>query len=150
VIESAEKSKKEVDPFLSEAAAERVAKFLHQFLLPHAVAFYTSVFGLADEHDRLAAVAGYILARKLDIITSRDVQRGDSTMRGLKKREIEDVFHQLDALGWVEVLPAHKPNISPRAKVNPEVHVLFAERAQREEERRRRAREEIAAALSSR
>src|SRR5262249_9398158 len=95
-IESAEKSEAEGDALVTGATAERVADFLHSFLLPHAVAFYTSVFGLADDHDRLAAVAGYIVARKLDIITSRDVQRGDSTMRGLTKREIDDVFHQLD------------------------------------------------------
>jgi Protein of unknown function (DUF3987) len=149
-IESAERFEAEVDPRVTEKTAARVADFLHGFLLPHAVAFYTSVFGLADDHDRLAAVAGYILARKLDVITSRTVQRGDSTMRGLKKRDIEDVFYQLDALGWLDVLPKFRANESPRGKVNPEVHVLYSERARKEEERRRRAREEIAAALTPR
>jgi len=149
-IESAEQSETAVYPFVTEKTAARVRDFLHGFLLRHAVAFYTSVFGLADEHDRLAAVAGYILARKLDIFTSRHIQRGDRTMRGLKKREIEDVFSQLDAFGWIEILPKFRANESPRGKVNPEVHVLFAERARKEEERRRRAREEIEAALSPR
>jgi hypothetical protein len=81
--------------------AERVAKFLHDFLLPHAVAFYAGVLGLSDDHDRLTAVAGYILAHKLDKITNRDIQRGDRTMRGLTKRDTERVFEQLDALGWI-------------------------------------------------
>jgi hypothetical protein len=148
-IESAEKFEADVDALVTEKTAKRVADFLHGFLLRHAVAFYTSVFGLADDHDRLAAVAGYILARKIDIFTNRHIQRGDRTMRGLKKREIEDVFSQLDALGWIDVLPRLRTNDPPRGKVNPEVHVLFAERARKEEERRRRAREEIAAALSS-
>jgi hypothetical protein len=148
-IECAERSEAEVHPRVTEATAERVANFLHGFLLPHALAFYQTIFGLADDHDRLAAVAGYILARKSDIITSRDVQRGDGTMRKLTKRDIEDVFHQLAALGWLEVLPRLRANESPRARVNPEVHVLFAERAREETERRARAREEIVAALSS-
>jgi hypothetical protein len=107
------------------------------------------VFGLADDHDRLAAVAGYILTHKVDVLTNRHVQRGDRTMRNLKKRDVEDVFHQLDALNWIEVLPRLRANEPPRGKVNPEVHVLYSERARQEKERRR-AREEIAAALSPR
>src|SRR5262249_52346270 len=135
---------------VTEKTAERVADFLHGFLLPHAVAFYTSIFGLADDHDRLAAVAGYILARKLTVITNRTIQRGDRTMRGLKRREIDDIFSQLDAHNWINRSPGLRANDPPRGTVNPEVHVLFAERARKEEERRRRAREEIAVALAPR
>jgi len=47
---------------ITEATARRVADFMHRFLLRHALAFYAGVLGLADEHDRLAAVAGFILA----------------------------------------------------------------------------------------
>jgi hypothetical protein len=43
---------------ISAGTAERVARFLHEFLFPHAVAFYAGVLGLADDHDRLSAVAG--------------------------------------------------------------------------------------------
>jgi hypothetical protein len=71
-------------------------------------------------------------------------------MRGLKKRDIEDVFYQLDAFGWLDVLPKFRANETLKGKVNPEVHVLYSERGRKEEERRRRAREEIAAALSPR
>ena len=62
---------------VTEDTARRVAGFLHGFLLPHALAFYAGVLGLSNDHDRLADVAGYILARKLERITNRDVQRGD-------------------------------------------------------------------------
>jgi hypothetical protein len=123
--------------------AERVAKFLHSFLLPHALVFYTTVYGLADEHDRLTAVAGYILARGLTTLTNRDIQRGDRTMRKLNKLDIESVFHQLDALGWINRMPG-RPTDPPRAAVNPEVHRLFAERAKQEADRRQREHEAIA------
>src|ERR1700730_5756519 len=43
----------------------RVERFIHSFLFPHALAFYAGILGLADDHDRLAAVAGYVLAYKL-------------------------------------------------------------------------------------
>src|SRR3984893_5791529 len=46
-------------------ACLRVERFIHSFLFPHALAFYAGILGLADDHDRLAAVAGYVLAYKL-------------------------------------------------------------------------------------
>ncbi len=115
--------------------AQRVAHFLHDFLLPHAFAFYSGVLGLSDEHDRIANVASYILAHKLETVTHRDVQRGDHTMRKLERQDTEKVFEQLEALGWVT------PVLSKRGRamhwdVNPEVHVRFAERAKHEAERR--------------
>jgi hypothetical protein len=54
-------------PQVTEACARRVAEFMAHFLLPHAVAFYSDIYGLADDHARLTAVAGYILAHKVDV-----------------------------------------------------------------------------------
>jgi hypothetical protein len=127
--------------------AERVAQFLHNFLLPHAVAFYAGVLGLSDDHDRLTAVAGYVLARKLDRITNRDVQRGDRTMRGLTRRDIERLFEQLDALGWINRIESKRFGDPPQWVVNPEVHRLFQERAKKEAARRSSIRAAIAGAI---
>src|SRR5262249_29061570 len=80
----------ELPPQIGAACAQRVADFLSRFLFPHALAFYTNIYGLSDDHDRLTAVAGYILAHKVDRLTNRVIQRGDSTMRGLKRLEIEN------------------------------------------------------------
>ena len=57
---------------ISENTALRVKSFLHEFLFPHALAFYGGLLGLADDHDRLTATAGYILAHKLTKITNRE------------------------------------------------------------------------------
>jgi hypothetical protein len=122
---------------ITEATARRAAGFLHSFFLPHAVAFYAGTLGLSNDHDRLTAVAGHILARKLERITNRDVQRGDRTMRGLERREIEAVFDQLDALGWIDRVAGHWI-------VNPVVHAKFAERAETEKQRREQERKTIA------
>src|SRR5205814_5659140 len=96
---------------ITEVTAQRAEGFLHGFLLPHALAFYAGVLGLSNDHDRLTAVAGYILAHKLERITNRDVQRGDQTMRGLDRREIEAVFDQLDALGWIDRVAGPRPTM---------------------------------------
>jgi hypothetical protein len=129
---------------VSEAIAARVRDFMHCFLLPHAVAFYAGVLGLSDDHDRLTAVAGYILARRLDRITNRDVQRGDRTMRGLNRNDVESIFHQLEALGWIRREPGARMTDPPQLVVNPEVHARFAARASQEAARRQREREMIA------
>jgi Protein of unknown function (DUF3987)/Bifunctional DNA primase/polymerase, N-terminal/Primase C terminal 2 (PriCT-2) len=129
--------------------AQRVADFLHRFLLPHAMAFYTTVFGLSDDNNRLMDVAGYILAHDVEVVTNRVIQRGSSSMRGLRARDVDNIMHQLDALGWVNRVQGARINVV-KWKVNPEVHRLFRERAEQEAERRRRDRETILALMRGR
>jgi hypothetical protein len=135
-------------PMVSEESAGRVAEFLSCFLFPHAYAFYTSIYGLSDDHDRLANVAGYILAHGIEHLTNRVIQRGDSSMRGLKRHEIENICHQLSALGWVTEGQRRRATDPPRWDVNPEVHRLFHERAEQEATRRQRTRELIASTVA--
>ncbi len=125
---------------ISEDVAGRVAKFLHGFLLQHAAAFYAGTLGLSDDHDRLTAVAGYILAHRLQVVTSRDVQRGDRTMRGIDRPNIQRIFEQLEALGWLQQTPGKRPTDPPHWKVNPAVHARFAARAELEFKRRQAGR----------
>jgi hypothetical protein len=130
---------------IPESTARRVANFLHQFLLPHAMAFYAGTLGLSDDHDQLTNVAGFILAHQLKWVTNRDVARGNRDMRKLKKHEVDNIFHQLEALGWVERVAGNRNTDPPRWFVNPEVHERFAERGKREAERRARERAQIGA-----
>ena len=128
---------------ITTGTAERVARFMHEFLLPHALAFYSGVLALADDHDRLSAVAGYILARKMERITTRDVARGDRTMRRLTRQDTNATFEQLEALGWLARKSAPRPSDPPHWLVNPLCHELFETRAREENERRARVHELI-------
>ena len=103
---------------------------------------------LSDDHDRLTAVAGYILAHGLDVITRRDIQRGDRTMRKLTKRDTDRVFEQLEAFGWITRKRRSQAVIAAVWHVNPRVHELFAERAAQEKQRRERERAAIAESAS--
>jgi hypothetical protein len=114
---------------------------MHRFLLPHATAFYADMLELSDDHDRLTQVAGYVLAKKLTRITNRDIQRGSWVMRGLKRLEIESIFEQLEALGWLIRTPSPYRTTPLHWQVNPEVHHRFAERAVREATERVKQRE---------
>jgi hypothetical protein len=131
-------------PQITGACARKVADFLSRFLLPHAIAFYSSIYGLSDDHDRLTAIAGYILAHKIERLTNRVVQRGNCNMRGLRRHEVENICHQLSAFGWVTEAQRRRVSDPPRWDVNPEVHRLYRERAEQEATRRRQAREAIA------
>jgi len=128
---------------VTEATAQRVADFLHRFLLAHAIAFYSGVLGLSDDHDRLTAIAGYILTHNVERITNRDVQRSIRTMRNLREHEIRPLLEQLGALGWLEQLPGPRPSSPPHWQVNPAVHAKFADRAARETDQRSKARDII-------
>jgi hypothetical protein len=66
-------------------------------------------------------------------------------MRGLKRFDIENICHQLDALGWVTEAPRKRVNEPPRWDVNPEVHRIFQDRAKLEAARRQRWREIVLA-----
>lgn len=133
----------DLPPVVNASTARRVAAFLHDFLLRHAFAFYGGVLGLADDHERVSAVAGYILAHRKDTVTNRDMQRGGRTMRGLADREVRPIFEQLAALGWLAMEPNPRPTLPPRWRVNPAVHSKFAARAAAEVARRAEAREAI-------
>ena len=135
--------------FIQMETAERAAKFLHGYLLRHAMAFYFNVLGMSDHHSRITAVAGYILARKLDRITNRDIQRGDRAMRGLSRRETDLVFDHLEAFGWITRTQAPRPADPPHWIVNPRVHVIFSDRAGKERQRRTETREMLAELLKA-
>jgi hypothetical protein len=136
-----------VPRILSGSTAQRVAEFLHGFLLPHAISVYTSVFGLADNHDEVVDTAGYILAHRLDSLTNRVMARGSRAMRKVVKdqRKLANVYHQLEAMGWLrQVLDAHgRPMTPPIFVVVPDVHTRFEARAKQEIERRKREHEVI-------
>ena len=66
-------------------------------------------------------------------------------MRGLGRLDIERIFQQLDALGWVNRIAGSRPTDPPRWLVNPEVHRLFAQQAAREAAERAQAREMLKA-----
>ncbi|MFN4089348.1 MAG: DUF3987 domain-containing protein [Alphaproteobacteria bacterium] len=128
--------------------AQRVADFLHRFLVPHAVAFYCDVLGLSADHDRLQSVAGYILAHPdISELAPRDFQRGTKLMKAMDRHEVETVAAKLISLGWLEPAATPVNGTAPRWAVNPTVHRVFADRARREAARRNAIRERIADVL---
>jgi hypothetical protein len=145
VIEAIERGEAPA-PFVPEETIRRVAEFQRRFLLPHAIAFYSEVFGLCDSHDDVADTAGFILAHKLEYLTNRIMARGSGGMQRLvkDKRTLEAAYHTLEAAGWITRVPGKRPSDPPWFQVNPGVHEQFAARAERERERRAREKAVLA------
>ncbi|MCK1575844.1 DUF3987 domain-containing protein [Bradyrhizobium sp. 174] len=137
----------DIPAVISEATAQRAGAFLHGFVLPHAMAFYTTVLGFSNDHDCVTAVAGYILSHGLTKITNRDLKRGDRVMRRLSPEAALAVFEQLEAFGWLERTPSGLRGAPAHWLVNPAVHQKFAERAKVEAARRAEVRQTIADAV---
>jgi len=114
--------------------ARRAKDFLHRFLRQHALAFYTNVAGLTDDHDIMTDIAGYILAHKLDKVSLRNLARGTTRMKRLTKADGERIFEQMAAHGWLEEARSRVDSVM--WNVNPLAHTLYANRA--EDERMRR------------
>jgi hypothetical protein len=149
VFHAAEADSDHIPEEISADTAHRAGEFLHRFLFRHAVAFYGNVLGLADDHDRIVATAGHILAKGLTTIAPRDVYRGDRTMRGATPKEAAEVLERLELMGWLEAMPPRRMGGAPEYRVNPAVHRLFEERAADEAERRAAIGAMIAQAATS-
>jgi hypothetical protein len=132
---------------VSGETAERVAAFLHQYIVPSAVAFYTGTLGLSDDHDRLIELASFILAHRLETVQHRDCQRATATLKALTAEDTKRLFEKLESFAWVESTEPAVKSRTPRWRVNPAVHDLFADRGRTEKARRDAARAAIASVL---
>lgn len=129
-----------------EDTARRTADFLHQFLFPHAFAFYSDLLGLSDRHDALLATAGHILAHRPPDVSVRTLQRGDRMMRSaVEAQEAVTILEQLEAFGWLIPVPQKRNQTNQHWTVRPSVYAMFADKAAEEERRRASIREMIAA-----
>jgi hypothetical protein len=121
--------------------AKRASLFLHKFLKRHAMAFYTNVAGLTDDHEIIKDVAGYILSKKEERVSLRTLARGTRAMRRLTKFEGHQIFEQMVAYGWLEETQSRSD--ASAWQVNPLAHTLFADRADQERERRSEAQRRV-------
>lgn len=133
---------------VSGATAERVEAFLHGFVVPSAIAFYSGTLGLSDDHDALMDLASFILAHRLETVQHRDCQRATATLKALTAEQTRKLCEKLESFGWVEPIEPPKNSKTPRWGVNPAVHDMFAARGLKEKERREKARAAIQAVFN--
>lgn len=133
---------------LPAVTAARAAAFIRDIVLPHllradAVMFLTAQTG----HARW--IAGFILARRLERVTVRDVVRSYRALEAPEqRRELHEVMESLVAMAWLRAeVTSNSAKAATAWEVNPQVHVTFASMGQSERERRAQAQQETAEAI---
>lgn len=118
------------------ATAQAAYRLLYEFILPNDVCFYSGLLGMADNHDLITDIAGYILSKKCLSVSYRDLHRTTRKLKKTDHRDARRLFEQLAALGWGTVDVDPNPHSPPKFTVNPTVHDLYADRANQERARR--------------
>ena len=116
------------------------------FIIPHALNFYLDIMSENGPMADARAIAGYILAHKIERFTSSTLTAGCWHCKKKTREDIAQMIDPLEAYGWI--MPEALNDYPPRAwVVNPEVHKRFAQRAQEETTRRQGLREMVIESL---
>ena len=134
---------------IAASTAEKVAKFMTDFIRPSAIAFYVGMLRFSDGHDELQTIASFIVARGFTEVVPRDVSKASQTLKSYDADEIRRLFERLENFGWLEPAPSRPKSSKPCWRVNPAVHRLYAERGRQEADRRERSQKALQSALSS-
>ena len=109
----------DLPPIVSEDTARRVATFIQKFTRPHLSDFYEETLELPDEHERLKAVASFILSKGFKSVANRDIQANVRSARTLTSKEITQVLEQLELMSWLLPRPPSEVGAPPVWNVNP-------------------------------
>lgn len=129
--------------FIGRDTAERARRYLTEFVYSHALTFYLKDLGASTMDEHALWVAGFMLARGLPVISSRDIYRAYPALKSPEKRSlIAATMRVLEMHDWVK--PAHidRHGVEDRWTVNPAVHDGRFEEIAATERRRRDAVQE--------
>lgn len=128
---------------VDETVASECAKFLKEFLFPHAVYFYHNVLDLNDSISVIKDVGKAILTLSEEKVTNRSLARKSKEWRKMSDAHKMDVMQSLDAYSWIAPLDsANSGRKLPRYwVVNPKLKVNFKAMIDKEKKRIEMARE---------
>jgi hypothetical protein len=132
-------------PIIGSGTAERARRYLTEFVYSHALTFYLKDLGASTMDEHALWVAGFVLARGLPTISSRDIYRVYPALKSPEKRSlIVATMRVLEMHDWVKPVHADRHGVEDRWTVNPAVHDgRFAEIAVTERIRRDGVQERI-------
>ena len=125
--------------------ANRVRRYMRAVLAPSLLRAETLMFGTVQT-EHAAWIASHILAHRLERVTAREIVRAYRSLRPPEERgTLSSTMEALCLFGWLAPVPPRHEGATPNAwRVNPDVHVRFAERAEAERKRLEAVKAEIA------
>lgn len=128
---------------ISEQVASRVARFLTEYIRGHSMAFYIEALGVSQHDDLVKDVGSWILAHKTSEFSEGDLQRGVRSYRSADQYKRDEAMKTLCGYDWCEPLESARKGAS-KWKTRPEVHLVFAAKAEAERIRRHEIKNMIA------
>jgi hypothetical protein len=130
---------------IGRGTAERARRYLTEFVYSHALTFYLKDLGASTMDEHALWIAGYVLARGLPAISSRDIYRAYPALKAPEKRSlIVATMRVLEMHDWVKPVHIDRHGAEDRWTVNPAVHDgRFADIAATERNRRDGIQEQI-------
>lgn len=127
---------------VSARTTGRVTRFMKEFLLPQSLRFYGGLAGAGDSVYGIAQkVASMILSERSARFTSRELHRSVNAWRVTSEQNRRGAIQLLKECGWIIASESGRMGGESAWIVAPQVHVMFAERAQQERKRRAEARD---------
>ncbi len=127
---------------VSARTTGRVTRFMKEFLLPQSLRFYGGLAGAGDSVYGIAQkVASMILSERSARFTSRELHRSVNAWRVTSEQNRRGAIQLLKECGWIIGAESGRMGGESAWIVAPQVHVMFAERAQQERKRRAEARD---------
>jgi hypothetical protein len=134
-----------IPAMIGRDTAARARRYLTEFVYSHALTFYLKDLGASTMDEHTLWIAGFVLARRLPAISSRDIYRVYPALKSPEKRSlIVATMRVLEMHDWVKPVHADRHGVEDRWTVNPAVHDgRFAEIAATERSRRDGVQERI-------
>lgn len=125
--------------------ARRVERLMREYLLPHALAYYTDILGAASDLEHARWIAGHILSKTLDVVANRDLVQHYKQWRGMDEWRRVRIMQMLEDMGWVTPVDMEKGKRRGATTwaVNMRVHGMFSAKAQLEAEKRAKIHAEL-------
>ena len=123
---------------IGRGTAERARRYLTEFVYSHGLTFYLKDLGASTMDEHALWVAGFVLARGLRAISSRDIYRVYPALKSPEKRGlIVATMRVLEMHDWVKPVHIDRHGAEDRWSVNPAVHDGRFEEIAATERRRR-------------
>jgi len=129
--------------------ASRVARFLTYYIRGHSVAFYIEALGVSQYDDLVKDVGAWILAHRVAEFTEGDLVRNVRSYRSADAIKREEAMKSLCGFDWCEPDDAARKG-AQKWKTRPEVHQVYAAKAEAERMRRHEIKGLIAEVVNDR
>ncbi len=144
LVEWADSDEERIKEFIEAHTMRQAVDLMLEFLVPSMIRFYQEYLDF-DSHSRW--VAGHLLARELTEVKSRDLYRAYAPFKELKgdarSKLIATVMRDLELTDWVKPWGTKPGQPTSAWRVNPKIHLMFAERAEKEKKHRREVKASI-------